>query len=354
MGKCCFGKIKIGILTICALVLFFYIFKYFGCILFPFVFGFFMAYMMNVITDKIKELTGLNSKTNRIFCLMICYCVFIVVIFLFSKWIVSKVSNYIFEFVNDKMIIGKIVNFLDGVISLVGNESNNEILGKMILSFKSTIESILSKTSIKLTSLATEVAIKIPEMFFSVTVAIITSFFAAIDFDMIKKFILGQIPLKAQKRILEIKNLLSCSVFKMIKCYVVIFFITFIELFVGFALLKVSDPFVVAILIAIADILPIIGTGTVLIPWSIIAFFEKNIAFSIGIIALFFISIVVRNIVEPKLIGEKLGLHPIVSLLCLYIGLKIGGVMMAIVLPFTVIIIKYLNENNLIRLYNNV
>lgn len=347
---------KIGVIVVIILSasLLLYSLKNYGFTLLPFIFGAIMAYLVRVIADKIRELTGLNSKINRIICLILSYILMVVSLFFIGKKIAVEVSNFLFDFFNNKNVFETVLLYFDRVIRLFENKIEGEFLKEVSTSFKGFLGQIISNLSVKITSFATKFAISFPKIILSVSVAVISSFFILIDFDKIKRFMLCQLSIKTQKRISEIKNLMSDTFFKMIRCYTIIFAITFFELLVGLILFKVDKPFAIALIIAIADVLPIVGTGTVLIPWAAISFFDKNIAFAIGILALYFIIVVSRNIIEPKIIGEKLGLHPIISLFCMFIGLKLGGVILSILLPFTVIIIKYLNEKNIIHIYNNV
>ena len=82
---------------------------------------------------------------------------------------------------------------------------------------------------------------------------------------------------------------------------------------------------ILAIVIAIVDVLPILGTGTVLIPWAIFAFVSSDIRLGIGLLVLYGVTLVVRQLVEPKIVGSTLGIHPLLTLASVYIGLELLG-----------------------------
>lgn len=109
--------------------------------------------------------------------------------------------------------------------------------------------------------------------------------------------------------------------------YVFIFLMTFAELAAGLLLLRIEGAFAIAFLIAVLDILPVLGTGTVLLPWAVIAFAGGNARMGIGVIGLYLIITVVRNIVEPKLVGKQMGLSPVVMLPCMIVGLHFFGIL---------------------------
>lgn len=101
---------------------------------------------------------------------------------------------------------------------------------------------------------------------------------------------------------------------------------TFAELAAGLLLLRIEGAFAIAFLIAVLDILPVLGTGTVLLPWAVIAFAGGK-RMGIGVIGLYLIITVVRNIVEPKLVGKQMGLSPVVMLPCMIVGLHFFGIL---------------------------
>ena len=117
--------------------------------------------------------------------------------------------------------------------------------------------------------------------------------------------------------------------------------ITFSELLIGFTVMKLFGlfdlkyTFLIALLTAILDALPVFGTGAVLIPWSIynIIVARFDLAIAIALLALYIICVVVRQFTEPKVVGDSLGLHPLVTLLSMYIGLKLIGIGGMILLP---------------------
>ena len=107
----------------------------------------------------------------------------------------------------------------------------------------------------------------------------------------------------------------------------------------------------VCALTAIVDVLPILGTGTVLIPWSLIALIMGNWQLSICLAVSYIIVAIVRNFLEPKIIGQSIGLHPLVTLFCMYFGLKILGFVGMIGVPLIVITIVKIQETGKIKIF---
>ena len=95
-----------------------------------------------------------------------------------------------------------------------------------------------------------------------------------------------------------------------------------------------------AILIAFVDMLPVLGVGTVLIPWSIIELINGNMFVGIGLIVLFVIVYIVRQIAEPRVLSSQMDVHPLTTLFAMYAGLKILGIGGMIIAPFFAFVIK--------------
>ena len=116
--------------------------------------------------------------------------------------------------------------------------------------------------------------------------------------------------------------------------------LTFLQMFIGLAVMGVPYAFILALLIAVVDFLPLLGTGIVLVPWAAACFLLGEVRLGVGLLILYGVSAVVRQVVEPKLIGDGLGLHPLLSLLSMYAGLRLFGVWGMILAPLMAAAIK--------------
>ena len=111
---------------------------------------------------------------------------------------------------------------------------------------------------------------------------------------------------------------------------------------VGFLLLGVPNPAGIALLVALVDILPVLGVGTVLIPWSLFELCIGKLPFGIGMIVLYLVVVIVRQILEPRIVGSSIGLHPLLTLFAMYVGLRLCGVLGLIFFPVLLTIAKEL------------
>ncbi len=200
---------------------------------------------------------------------------------------------------------------------------------------------------------------KIPSFIIAFVVFIISTVFISSDYHKIKEFVVHQMSEDAMYKISTAWHLAVSSLKKMIRAYCLIILITSFELTVGLYILKFAgvfdNPYIIfiALLIAFIDIVPVLGTGTVLIPWSVISFITGNIGMGIGLLVIYAVVFVIRQIIEPKLVAGQVGLPPIVTIIAMYIGSKTLGILGFFILPFIVILIKVFNDAGLVRVFKD-
>ena len=200
---------------------------------------------------------------------------------------------------------------------------------------------------------AQRLALKTPKFFISLIFCIISTVFMEMDYSKITYFFLAQFPEKSQKTIMEAKNYLLNTIGGMLRSYGCIMLITMCELMVGLRVIGIENSMPLAVIIAIFDILPALGTGGVMIPWVVIELLQGKYVLSLKLLLLYAIITVVRNIIEPKIVGESIGLHPILLLISIYVGGTILGPAGIVIMPFTLIVIKKLNDAGHIHVFRS-
>lgn len=214
-----------------------------------------------------------------------------------------------------------------------------------------SVSNFISGVIDNLFNIVSRFMMSLPKVIFFISTAIISSCFIACDYPRIRKFVNMQIPSKHYATVVHVRNFLSNTIFKLIKAYSVIMLITFCLLFAGFRILGIDYALILAMLIALVDILPVIGCSAITIPWGIILIFMDNFKTGIGLLILTLIILIVRQISEPKIIGHHLGLYPLVSLITMYIGLVSFGFTGMIVLPLAVIFLLNMQELGHIKIW---
>ena len=145
------------------------------------------------------------------------------------------------------------------------------------------------------------------------------------DYDRITGFFIRQMSEKAQEVFWEIKTYVTGTLFVCIRSYALIMSITFVELSIGLTVVGIENAVVIALLIAVFDILPVLGTGGIMIPWAAITAIQGEFKLALALFAVYIVVTIIRNIIEPKIVGSQLGLHPVATLASLFLGAQLFG-----------------------------
>lgn len=189
----------------------------------------------------------------------------------------------------------------------------------------------------RLPATAVTVAGWVPEAFIFITVTLLACYYLSADDGRIGKACGAAVtrltPASLRDRIRPLGRRLRRLGRQYLRACLLLGLLTFTQTFIGLALLRVPYAFVLAVLIAVVDFLPLLGTGIILIPWAAVSLLMGEVKLGIGLLVLYAVTSVVRQILEPKLIGEGLGLHPLLSLGAMYAGLRLFGVWGMILAP---------------------
>ena len=192
---------------------------------------------------------------------------------------------------------------------------------------------IIQKLTPTTVSAAGSVAKSIPNILVYSVVVVLSSYFFIVERDGILRFWMKYMPEGAVRS----DDFLKKDVKKLIGGYFLaqfrIMFVVALILAAGLFVLQVKYSLLWAVLIAILDFLPVFGTGTVLIPWAVIKVISGEYAFAAGLALIYVLTQVVRQIIQPKIVGDTIGLSPLTTLLFLYLGYRwagLGGMILAV------------------------
>lgn len=173
---------------------------------------------------------------------------------------------------------------------------------------------------------AGSVARVIPSLLVYSVVTVLSAYFFIVERDRIAAFLRGHLPAGALRYQEYLKGELKRLVCGYFLAQLKIMGVVWLILTAGFFVLGVGYAPLWALLISLLDFLPVFGTGTVLIPWGIIVVLDGEYAFAAGLLLLYVLTQVTRQAVQPKLVGDSMGLNPFLTLLFLYLGFKAGGI----------------------------
>ncbi|MEE0946249.1 MAG: sporulation integral membrane protein YtvI [Acutalibacteraceae bacterium] len=218
-------------------------------------------------------------------------------------------------------------------ISEMTQGSQGEYLSSAVYSF---FQKFVDKISDAISAFFTQFATLLPGLILSIFVTAITGCYIAKDFEKLKENACLALGEENTLKIKKIWTITVKNVFGLAKGYLILSFIAFVELAVGFLLIKVKNAVKIAFLVAIVDMLPVLGSGTVLLPWVMVCMFNGNTAKAVGLAVIYVVVTVVRNVMEPKIMSKQVGLHPVIALLSIVLGLKIFGFAGLIAVPVIV------------------
>ena len=200
-----------------------------------------------------------------------------------------------------------------------------DVVERMATSLFANMQSFISGLPVMAVRLVSSIVTGMPNVILSVVLTVISTFFISQDYERVLAFLKSCLPASIRERVGETVVTGVDSIRKILGSYILIMIMSFGELSIGFLLLGVPYAVGVALLVAVIDIMPVLGTGLVLIPWAIIAAVLGSYKMAIGVAILYVVMLAVRNVVEPKLVGQQMGLHPLVTLIAMFMGLQLFG-----------------------------
>ena len=339
------------------LALFYVLFKYAINLIMPFLIALIVSIILKPVVKFFHKKLKLNRKIGAVIMVVLFYGIIGTVIILLSVQIGSALKDFLLKlpqaFYQD--IIPGFNRLFENINEWI-SKLDPDLLDPVQNAYDSLLAELgtfLATFSSKALSTVTSYATSLPNTLLNVLITVIATYFITADFEILQKSLVRQFSAKNSVLYENIKIHLSGTVGKYIKAYAIIFVISYAELALGLWIIGINNPFFVALLIALFDLLPVLGTGMILFPWTLITFLQGNFVRGIGLLILYIVIIVVRNIIEPKIIGEKVGMHPIVALLAMILGLRLFGIIGLIGVPITVALVISLNRADAICIFKN-
>lgn len=215
----------------------------------------------------------------------------------------------------------------------------------------SMIEDTVSRFSAAIPAALMSFVSALPGILLFTVVTIVATFYMGTDVSHVNSFIARQLPASSRHYLFEAKKKLASAGIKYVKAYLMLLSITFVQLLIGFYLLKIPYALTLAAIIALIDILPVLGVGTVLVPWAAVLLIRGDVYTGVGLLIVFAVIWIMRQIIEPKLVGDSIGLSPLVTLIVMYGGYYFMGFAGLFVFPLVMILLKNLNDIGVLRLW---
>lgn len=332
-----FILISIILIILCYKFLIFYI---------PFLIAYIISLIIEPVIKKLSNRSGLTRKTSSIIILIIVFAILISLISWIIFSIFSEASNLL---IGLNQILEKAIIFISDIFQKINldkfqiskemktliQDSSIDILNKGIQILRNFLDGILSTIT------------KIPNMIIYLIITILATYFITSDKFYILDRMEHHVPHKWMKNLIKHSREITHSLGEYLKAEVIMIFISFIIVLIGlhifyFLGMNIKYPILMALLIMFVDALPILGSGTIMVPWGIIEIINHNNSVGFSILGLYVITLLVKQFLEPKIVSNKIGIHPIFTLIAMYTGFKFLGIIGLLIGPILLIILKNL------------
>lgn len=314
----------------------------------PFVTGWIIALIASPLVHFFEKRLKIRRKAGTAFVIISVIALVILAGYLIGAQLVEQIAEFIgdvpklweaaqedFAQIGEKLSVA--LKYLPSELQL----TINSITGNVQEYFGGIMESISEPT---ITALGNFVG-SLPNIVISVIMSLLFAYFYVADKGYLSGLLEKAIPDSVLVRLQMIKRGLTKAVGGYFKAQLKIEVWMYLLLGIGFFILQVKYAFLIAIGVAILDLLPFFGTGTVLIPWAIIKFLSADYKMVIGLLIIWGVGQLARQLIQPKIVGDSVGLAPIPTIILLFVGYRVAGVIgMIIAVPIGIIILNLYEE----------
>lgn len=324
------------------------VYRYILPIMTPFIIGFCIASVVQIPIKYVKLSNPRHKRFTALFFCFVFYALIVGILSIFGVKLAEQIGNLISAMPN--LIKHQLYPFFLEMVDRV--EQRFTLVDSALLNWlfevgNSALES-LSQFATNLSAGAVKVvasgAASLPSVIVQIVITVVASFYMSADYQKVVSFVRSLIPENKHHLINNGLGYAKTAVLVYIKSCSMLFCVTFIELWIGLAILRIPYALGIAFAIAIFDLMPILGTGGILLPWGAYLLVTGSIGTGIGLIVLYVVIAAVRNTLEPKFVGSQIGLHPLSTLVAMILGLKLIGLPGMILFPIALVAITHLKQ----------
>ncbi|MDN5326950.1 MAG: hypothetical protein PWP41_1646 [Moorella sp. (in: firmicutes)] len=344
-----FQSLLIGLMAaVLFLLLFYYIFpaaREIIKVLVPVVLPFALAALLAAIIDPAVNLLEEKLKIGRgwavITTLLLVLAIMGVALFYLLANLIVELESLVLNLPAQARSLGAILQ--DYFYRLQGFYFGGNLPPDILSSFQSLLNNAVNVLKGILTQIVQVLVIivsSLPDLFIFVIITLVATYFFSRDKELILRTLLRVMPAGWRERTSRVFNSLGQAIIGYLRAEILLISLQMTQSVLGLLILKVDYALTLAFLIGLADLLPIVGPGTVFIPWIIIEFILGHYGLGLALLILYAFIIILRQVLQPKLVAVNLGLHPLTTLIALYAGLKLLGVVGLALGPLTIVLLK--------------
>jgi len=333
---------------ISAVFIFYLGFKYVLPVALPFLAAFFIAASVQGAAARFSARTGAKKRYVSLFFGLLFFAAAGFFAFLAVRELWGELASIAREALAAREdIMGLTVGLLRRAESLIlrifpAAESGAEMLRERIELFaEEALRSIVSALSTRLPAFMGKVFSSVPRILFSLGVTLISCVYLCLDYDYISTGA-RRLLSRASPLLARVPHTSFVTIAKYLRAVFIMFLLTASVLAAGFLVLGVRYAWLLALAAAFIDALPVLGSGVLLFPYAAYLFISGELSRALGVLLLWGAVALLRQLLEPRVMGRSLGVHPLLNLASVYAGASLFGVIGVIFLPITVVILKNL------------
>ncbi len=291
----------------------------------PFVVAAIIAAITNPLVRFLENKLKIKRKAGSVFVIVLTLAAVVAVCYGIIYVLVSEIVGFFTSAPETWVkVVGSLQNWINQ-ISRAPKGPGTEIIGALGESIYEGLSGIGTSIGGKVAEIASSGVKNAPGFIVGFIMCILASYLFVAEREQISKFSVKILPKHLRERFLIVTGTMKSAVGGYFKAQFKIMIFVYIVLFVGFLVLRIDYAFLIALLIAFLDFLPFFGTGAVMWPWALYAVIGKNYKFAVGMMIVWGLSQLVRQLIQPKFVGDSIGMPAIPTLILLYVGFRIGG-----------------------------
>lgn len=310
----------------------------------PFVVGWIIAAIANPIVQFFEKKLKVKRKFGSVLVMVIVLGGVIVGVYFgvvaLVKQGMSMMQDLPSMWDNLKADLSQVGEKLSKLYNMLPEDARNR-LSLLTQSTNLSIAGLIEKVGSPAVSTIGDIAKKLPGIFIGVIMGVLSAYFFVADRESIYNFFKKHTPLSVQEKwnvgYVSMKKAVGGYFLAQLRIEIWVYFL----LLIGLALIKVKYFALIALLIAFLDFLPVFGAGAIMLPWALVRVFNGDYVMAVELVIIWAVGQLVRQLIQPKLVGDSIGVKPIPTLFLLFIGYKVSGVLgMIVAVPIGIIFIN--------------
>lgn len=345
---------KLAAMVVCAggLIGVVWLFKaYLWAAVSPFVFAWLLSLCIVPLARRLSVCAGGKQKMWAVLLLILFLLLFSALTMLLTNRLYRELEGLFRRLTEDGSAVGDVIDRISDWIERLSTHipwfermRQSGEFDTFLYAFDENVKQMIYNTISDIAGRVPDMAIGliggIPSFFLVLTVFLLALFYFCVDAEKISTFAARRMPPRLLNRLRALRSRLGGTLLHFGRAYLLIMLITFAELYVGFLLIGVDYALIMAALTALVDLLPVLGTGTVMLPWAAGCLILGNVRTGIGLLVLYGVESLIRQLIEPRIVGKSVGLPPLVALIAMFVGFRLYGVGGMLAGPLIAILVR--------------